>query len=804
MDHSHFRALAAAGLVAAFAPAAGAQTQEPLGTLQPLGVSFSAEALRDLPSGSTIFSLLDSSVPELISDRVDAGGLTVGQPARIGAHGSSWTQTMYRIGEADVSDPNGGGTPLVVPGILGWQRMDVTTGAMGVDTNAPGPAVTLVPLRPGNVWTRAVEFGAAPSFLLSRTETTNPPAIARLDGWNSASFIASGPLKAERLGMVLVGSTTNSSHFHRADPSALTDRLHSVMTHVVFTPTARDELRFIGLVQGARSPFEHRLAFGQPAASQRATSVHVQSVWERPWNERSLWTGFASYTARRRSTDLEPVSAIVTERLVDGPVPTLLAHFGTERSWSIGGKLTPLAAGQRHSWQGGFTISGGSSSGRPPFGVRIGELVDGLPSRVWDYRVPGVNAEWHQLAFSIFAGDTVAVHPRVRIDGGLRFEYVHGAGTNPQGVSWHDVYPMAGLRWELLDFKRIATLVRFNRYGHRLPLANFAYGDALTATADVYRWNTTRDDLDVDEIGPLVSRFGPGSAGDPGFSAFDPHVSRPYVNELTFGFESRPSDRTLLRMIGIVRHEGQLMGLVNTGVPVTAYDPVTFVDPGDDHAGGETVVAFNRQTEAFGADQYLLTNPAGHHATFAAVDMSGYTTMNRLTFSAGVTAGRSEMTSANRGFLASENDHGLIGEVFANPNAWTNARGRPFTERGYTIKLASTYRYSDKVRYAVAARYQDGQHFARLLIVPGLNQGVEAIRAFVNGKTRFTYTLTVDGRMQKDFTVDGRRLTAVIDIYNILNTRTEIEEFAVTGPLSREISAVQPPRSVRLGLRLAF
>ena len=31
----------------------------------------------------------------------------------------------------------------------------------------------------------------------------------------------------------------------------------------------------------------------------------------------------------------------------------------------------------------------------------------------------------------------------------------------------------------------------------------------------------------------------------------------------------------------------------------------------------------------------------------------------------------------------------------------------------------------------------------------------------------------------------GRRLTACIDAYNVLNTRTEIEEFAVTGPLSR-------------------
>jgi hypothetical protein len=44
----------------------------------------------------------------------------------------------------------------------------------------------------------------------------------------------------------------------------------------------------------------------------------------------------------------------------------------------------------------------------------------------------------------------------------------------------------------------------------------------------------------------------------------------------------------------------------------------------------------------------------------------------------------------------------------------------------------------------------------------------------------------------------------VIDAYNLLNTRTEIEEFSVTGPLSRTISAVQPPRSLHIGLKLPF
>ena len=308
----------------------------------------------------------------------------------------------------------------------------------------------------------------------------------------------------------------------------------------------------------------------------------------------------------------------------------------------------------------------------------------------------------------------------------------------------------------------------------------------------------------MQQPGSLISRVGPGTNGDPGFSSIDPGLERPYINELTLGFESRPNSQTILRVTGIARHEGQLIGVMDTGVPTSSYMVSSIIDPGTDSYAGQTLLVYNRPPGMFGADRYVLTNPASHHATFAGVEITAQTTIDRLFLIAGGTAGRSEATSPNRGFLVTENDQGLVGEVLTDPNAATNARGRAFTERGYTIKTAGIYHFDHNVRLGVAARYQDGQHFARLVIVPGLNQGAEAIRASVNGKTRFTYTLTVDARLQKDFLLSGRHFTGVIDAYNLLNTRTEIEEYSVTGPLSRSISAVQPPRSLHIGFRVPF
>jgi hypothetical protein len=787
------------------ASAADAQTTEPASSRQPVGVSFTIDALSDLPSGANIFSLLDTSVAELISDRVDAGSLTVGDPARFGAHGSSWTQTMYRIGDVDISDPSASGIPLIVPGLLELERMDVATAALGLDANAAGPVVTLVPRRPGATWSRAIELFDAPSGVLSRTVTTVPPAIARLDGWSSARLMASGPVVRDRLGMLVSAGLTSSTHFQRADPTVLADKLGSLFTHLVYTPAGRNEFRFIGSVQRARTPFPYRNAYRQPSAALRATSFHVQSVWERPRNEHSVWTAYASLASREQTTDLQPVQSAVMDRLYDGPVHDLVAPLGTDRSWSAGARMKPVSWDRRHTPEAGVSVMGGRARTRAPFDVRIGELVHGMPARVWDYSVPETSSTRHQTTVAAYAGDTIALHPRVTVDAGLRFELVRAAAaTNPQTISWHDWFPAAGLRWELTESRRVAAFVRFNRYGHRLPLDALLYGDSQSPTGNVYRWAAAGSDPNVQRLGPLVSRVGPGTAANPAFSAVDPQLERPYVNELTFGFESNPRANTVWRFTAVVRHEGQLIGLVNTGLSMGDYMPVVFIDEGIDHGSGQTLIAFDRQPHAFGADRYLLTNPTGHHATFASGELSIQTTIRRLLLMAGATAGRSEETSANRGFLASENDHGIIGEVFTDPNAFTNARGRPFTERGYTIKMAGTYWFTDTLKLGAVARYQDGQHFARLVILPELNQGAEAIRAFVNGKTRFTYTLTIDARLQKAFDIGGRRITAVADVFNLLNTGTEIEEFAVTGPLSRTISAVQPPRAVHLGVKLGL
>jgi hypothetical protein len=258
-------------------------------------------------------------------------------------------------------------------------------------------------------------------------------------------------------------------------------------------------------------------------------------------------------------------------------------------------------------------------------------------------------------------------------------------------------------------------------------------------------------------------------------------------------------------MAAIARREATLIGVADVGVPESAYTTIPVPDTGIDRIGSDddhVLIFYNRVPSTFGADRYLLTNPSDHVATFVGVDFVGEVHAKRFFLIAGGTAGRSEGLSGNRGFGPLENDAAVLGELFIDPNAREYAQGRVFTERGYTIKTALSYQFDHDLSVGLVGRYQDGQHFARMVVLDSLNQGAEAVRAFRNGRTRFTFSMTVDGRLQKGFTVGGRRIALTLEAYNIFNQALSIEELQVTGAGSRVETAVQPPRVIHFGVRI--
>jgi hypothetical protein len=78
---------------------------------RPLDSVLKADTLADLPLGANVYTVLENTQAEVISDRFNASGLNVGEGARLGGFLGSWSQTLYRIGEINVTDPAGRGAP---------------------------------------------------------------------------------------------------------------------------------------------------------------------------------------------------------------------------------------------------------------------------------------------------------------------------------------------------------------------------------------------------------------------------------------------------------------------------------------------------------------------------------------------------------------------------------------------------------------------------------------------------------------------------------------------------------------------
>jgi hypothetical protein len=779
-----------------------------------LGESIPVDALADLPASGNLLSLIDAMSADVISDRVDSGGLSTGASARLGGHASSWTQTRFLLDGADITDDDGSGTPLLAPGVLEWERVDVLTGAMPIDVNAAGFAIALTPRRPTAEWTRRIEGFGAPPVFVSDPFLKIAPTISRLNSYANGGFLASGPLLPNRLGIVVAGSWIASSRFDRSDPTELDSTRGSFFTHLVFTPSTRDEVRLIGWGQHTTSPYENRVQVRQPTSTETDNAVHSQATWERTLAGDRVGAAIGSYTIRQRTFDLHPVWSSVVDSVVDPPVTSLLYPGpGTDTHWTLGASIKPrsLEASGIAGVRLGVEVSGSAAEMRAPFSTAtVGEAVSGIPARVWSLSSQSVlPSHWRDTTVAVYASDRVALVPRVVLDVGMRFETLNAsADGNPIGISWHNFLPRAALRWSMIDWSNIAFFANYSRTAYHLPLTALAWGDASAPTGSIYRWNAPSAAVTpvVPPISSLIQRVGPGRTVSDN-TTIDGELARPYMDEIVLGFDGHPNNATLVRLSAMARRERQLLGVVDTGVPESKYTLLHVSDPGVDLAGtqdDQLLPVFNRPAASAGLDMYKLTNPADNEATLVGVDLSIQSHTDRLFYIFGATASRSEGLAGNRGFLATENDESVLGDVFIDPNSRTFAQGRTFTERGYTIKTAGTYHFDHDIRLGVAARYQDGQHFARLVLAPDLAQGPELIRAFRNGKTRFTYTMTVDARLQKGFTVNGYRLAAILDAYNLFNQHTEIEEYPLTGPLSRATTAIQPPRALHAGIRVTF
>jgi hypothetical protein len=335
-------------------------------------------------------------------------------------------------------------------------------------------------------------------------------------------------------------------------------------------------------------------------------------------------------------------------------------------------------------------------------------------------------------------------------------------------------------------------------------LTALAFGDPGAPVFDVYRWTDANGNgrFDPGEAGVLVARAGHGAT----VASIDPALHAPYTNEFVIGVERALGRKMIVSLAGVYRREHSVLRSVNVGAPITSYRLFFIPDPGEDYidpADDRPLPVYDRLPSSFGADRYVLTNNA-EIASYDGTELTWQLLGVRWWSLVGASAYWTRSLSSNPGFRSDENDPGLIGTLLENPNAATYARGSYFFDRAYVVKWSTAYRAAHGITVSAVVRYQDGQPFSRLVVVPDLAQGPELISAYRPGRTRFQYSGTLDARIEKRFNV-GRHVAALrLEIFNLPNMANEVEESALYTPAFRQTTAVQPPRVLRLGLHMAF
>lgn len=765
---------------------------------RPIGSSFGTEVLRDLPVGFNVYSLLETTQSEVISDRFNSGGLNVGSDARVGGFLGSWTQTRFTIGDVDVSDPAGSGASLLFPDLTPWGSVAVFTGLMPGPINTPGLAVSLEPARPGSVWQRSLFVSGSGGSLASSAPAGQPVPIARLHDFSHTSATVSGPL-SERVGLAASASFATGAALTRERLPDLKNRLASGSLNLVASPSAGLEWRTFVQFQSGESPHSRWTLAPASDTTTRDNALHVQSTLAGLAGASSRL--FIGYTQRDRANELS-ARTLTVERIVDGPVSNLLDTFADMRSsrLSAGARGTlgraDASAATRHRLNYGVDADYARTNVSNFFSGSVRETVNGVPARIWSVTSPSAESTRGVASVSGFMSDSMTLSDRFSLDATLRLEYVTGkAERAADRVTWFSALPHAYLRWRLSD--RRAFVFGYARSGNALQTQWLAFGDPDAPVATVAAAGSPN---------VIVTRVGPGTGGNASFVRVDGSLKRPVTDEFVIGFEKRRSETTRYTLTGIARRETNMLGVVNS-VGTSAYSTLSLadagkdlVDPSDDRA----LIVYNRLPSTYGQDSYLLTNPAQEAATAFALRMSWERATERLFLLFGATASAAQGSGGNRGYGPLENDQDVPGELFSNPNAQSYARGRLFSDRAFTIKWTTRYRLPKDVTVAAIARYQDGQPFSRMVLVPTLNQGAEAIQAYPNAGSRYTFTGTLDLRVDKTFVVGRTRLAAVIDAYNLFTRANEVEEYVISGTGFRTSTAIQPPASVHVGVRVGF
>ena len=314
--------------------------------------------------------------------------------------------------------------------------------------------------------------------------------------------------------------------------------------------------------------------------------------------------------------------------------------------------------------------------------------------------------------------------------------------------------------------------------------------------------------LDDGELGRLLD-----TGGGAGGQVTDPDLEQPYGDELSAHFEREIGRGTSLRASWVYKNLRRQTATVDLNRAVAYTVPFTFLDVGPDNEAGtsddQTLNLFDREDGV--RSNNVLTNPgpdvgtpsfdADHHTLELAYHRrfrdrwmlmaSGSHTWTKQFYDESSRTGRLDPVHIRQGF------------------EWRPNRRRFNTQSTttYTIKVVGRYETPWwGLGTSTTYRFHSGYPWARRIRPRLPEAGRENMPAEPVTANRGPSLSIWDVRLEKAFSLGdgGAKLTALVDMFNLLNSDSVTNFRTISGSRFKEVIAILPPRSLRLGIDLRF
>ena len=774
-----------------------------------------------LPSENSIWSLIENQDLSATTNRVDIGGLWNGLPGLFSARGStSWTQNEYRLNGMSVTDPYYGGFPLFYPDIQSFRTVRLENAGHSARSNTPGGILDFVTKDGGGEYTGTVSAFFSHKALSSSNIT---PALRKegllenhtLNDSRDGHFDLSGPLVPGKLFFYTSWTglkvSRNIADFSGDDKSSVYSGLAKLRYEA-----GRSSWSLLWTGQSVKNP-----SFGAgrhvPFVStidQKDTYDVFQAAGTFLLGGGHVLTAGAGFSRTDRRSRFQDEArgqhgVEVLRNLVTGPAAKACQGRRELLTFFARGELMGMTGPTSHRFEYGGEVKRSASKSLEEVRDNVHlRFFEGRPLEVVKFNTPGEHRE-SSLEASAFVQETLTFPGHLSATLGLNINYADGkAPGGKTGVRWLHAAPRLGLVIPITRSGKTAVKIFAGRYYFGLPLSYLTYGNPDAPGGLAYSWrDKNRNGLfDDGETGALLRREGPYYAG------IDPSLKRPHTDELSLGIAHQSGRGLILSLTGYLRETRDLVETLNTGVPFTSYEPRVVTDIGDDRVPGNdddlTFLLYDQRETTLGKDFLLLTNPGGgqRYSRYKGLDLVLLKrTSSRFACFVSLTATEAS-GMASPGNTEWENDDGVVGALYDNPNTLVNAKGRMRFDRAYTGRIGLAVPLPLGLQLGYLLKYYDGQPFARKIIVTDFRQGPFYIMVHPRGIARYEFNMTHDLRLQKSFRIGRTALRVILDGFNVFNQHLATEENEWTGPdfPLRFATEIQSPRVFRLGLSYEF